>query len=163
MAKGLNRVSLIGNLGKDPEVRYTQGGDAVCNFSLAVNGSKKVGDQWEDHTEWVNVVVFGKTAENAGQYLSKGRQVYVEGAMQTRKWKDKEGNERWSTEVKAFEVMFLGSKPDGDGERAAPAARPVAGARPSRGSAAPREVPAEHDTPVQPGTSDGFIDDDLPF
>ena len=160
MAKGMNKVTIIGNLGQDPEVRYTQGGDAVCNFSLAVNGSKKVGDKWEDHVEWINIVVFGKTAENAGQYLSKGRQVYVEGALQTRKWQDKEGSDRWSTEVKAFEVMFLGSKPDGDGERAA---RPAAGARPPRGSASPSEVPAGHDTPVAPGASDGFIDDDLPF
>ena len=111
MAAGVNKVILVGNLGKDPEVRYVQSGNAVCTLRLAVNERRKEGDQWKDHTEWMDVVTFGKTAENAGQYLQKGRQVYVEGRMQTRQYKDKEGHEKWRTEVVANQVLFLGGGP----------------------------------------------------
>ena len=112
MATGLNKAMLIGNLGQDPEVRYTQGGNAVCNLRLALNERRKEGDGWKDHVEWMTVVCFGKTAENAGQYLSKGRQVFVEGRLQTRKWTDKQGVDHYSTEVVAFELKFLGGRDD---------------------------------------------------
>jgi single-strand DNA-binding protein len=117
---GLNKVMLIGNLGKDPEVRYTQGGQAVANFSLATNESwtDKAG-QKQERTEWHRIVVWGKAAELCGEYLSKGRQVYIEGKLQTREWTNKEGQKQYSTEVVASPVggvVFLGGgdrKPGG--------------------------------------------------
>jgi len=115
MARGVNKAILLGNLGKDPEVRYTQSGGAVANFSVATTERRKQGEQWVDHTEWHNVVVFGKTAENCGQYLQKGSQVYLEGRIQTRKWDDKDGNTKYMTEIVAFDVQFL-SRTKGQGE-----------------------------------------------
>ena len=107
----INKTIHIGNLGRDPEVRTTNSGSSVCNFSIACNERRKDRDgNWTDHTEWINVVTFGKTAENVGRFLTKGRQVYVEGRLQTRKWQDRDGNDRWSTEVVAEKVQFLGSK-----------------------------------------------------
>lgn len=109
MASGVNKVILIGNLGADPEVRYTSSGGAVGNFSLATNESwTDKNGQKQERTEWHRIVVWGKTAENCGQYLSKGRQVYIEGRLQTRDWMDKEGNKRYTTEVVAQSVRFLG-------------------------------------------------------
>lgn len=101
MAGGINKVILVGNLGRDPEVRYTQDGRAICNFTMATTETwkdKQSGERREK-TEWHRVVVFGKLAEICGEYLSKGRQVYVEGKLQTRKWQDKEGVDRYTTEV----------------------------------------------------------------
>lgn len=109
MAAGLNRVSLIGNLGKDPEIRQTQSGASIGNLRLGVTERRKEGEEYKDHTEWVTVVCFGKTAENASKYLEKGRQVFVEGRLQTRKWEDKTGQTRYSTEVVATQLLFLGS------------------------------------------------------
>ena len=102
---GLNKVMLIGNLGKDPEVRYTQGGQAVANFNIATNESwtDKAG-QKQERTEWHRFVVWGKAAELCGEYLSKGRQVYIEGKLQTREWTNKEGQKQYSTEVVASPV-----------------------------------------------------------
>jgi len=107
----VNKVILIGNLGRDPELRYTQGGSAVTNFTLATN------ERWRDkdgnnqeRTEWHRVVVWGRSAENCAQYLQKGRSVYVEGRLQTREWEDKEGNKRQTTEVNALTVQFLGGR-----------------------------------------------------
>ncbi len=120
---GVNRVHLVGNLGKDPDLRETGSGMAVCNIRLAIGERKKDGDTWKDHTEWVDVVVFGKQAENCAQYLAKGRQAYFEGRLQTRKWQDKEGNDRWSTEVVANNVVFLGSKDDAPVRSEPPAAK----------------------------------------
>jgi len=117
MAKGVNKVILIGNLGRDPEVRHTQSGKAVGKLNLAISERKKEGDTWVDHTEWVRVTVFGKTAENAGEYLRKGRQVYVEGRMQTSSYNDKDGNEKWSTEVVANEIVFLSGGREDQGPR----------------------------------------------
>ncbi len=113
---GVNKVILIGNLGKDPEVRYTQSGTAVTNFSLATNEqfTKKDGNR-EDRTEWHNIVAWGRTAELCSQYLSKGRQVYLEGRLQTREWEDREGNKRRTTEVVANTVQFLGNRGAGGG------------------------------------------------
>ena len=121
MAQGFAKVTLVGNLGKDPEVRFTASGTAVANLRVACSDKHKDKDgTLVEHTEWVSLVCFGKTAENAGQYLQKGRQIYAEGRLQTREWTDKEGNKRWSTEVVAHQVIFLGK-----GEGAAPASSPA--------------------------------------
>ena len=114
MASGVNKVILIGRLGGDPEVRYTTNGGAVANFNLATNESwtDKSG-QKQERTEWHRVVIWGKMAELCGQYLSKGRQAYVEGRLQTREWNDKEGNKRYTTEIIAQNIQFLG----GPGEK----------------------------------------------
>ena len=110
MSNGVNRITLIGNLGRDPEMRATGGGAEVANLNLAVNGTKKENGEWVEHVEWVRIVAFGKTAENIGKYLGKGSQIYVEGRMQTRSWEDKEGNKRYTTEVVAQQVVFLSGK-----------------------------------------------------
>ena len=109
----VNKVILIGNLGRDPEIRYTQGGQAVANFTLATN------ERWRDkegqnqeRTEWHRIVVWGKQAENCAKYLAKGRSCYIEGRLQTREWEDKEGNKRQTTEIVAQNVTFLGSRGD---------------------------------------------------
>ena len=112
---GVNKVILIGNLGRDPELRYTQNGQAVANFTLATseNWNNKSGEK-EERTEWHRVVAWAKTAELCSQYLAKGRTVYVEGRLQTREWEDKEGIKRRTTEVVAQTVQFLGG-PRGSG------------------------------------------------
>jgi single-strand DNA-binding protein len=107
-------VTIIGNLGRDPEVRFTQGGAAVCNLSVAVGERVKKGEAWEDHTEWFRVVAFGKTAENCGQHLQKGKQVYVEGKLRQREY-EKDGQKQRSTEVVADNVVFLGGGGKGEG------------------------------------------------
>jgi len=111
----LNKVLLIGNLGKDPEIRYTQGGQPVANFSLATNErwTDKTSGQPQERTEWHRIVVWGKQAENCGQYLKKGRSVYIEGRIQTREWTNKEGVKQYTTEVVANQVLFLGGKGEG--------------------------------------------------
>ena len=123
MAGGVNKVILIGNLGKDPEVRFTPSGAAVSNFNIATNESwtDKSG-QKQERTEWHRIVVWGKLAELCGEYLKKGRQCYVEGRLQTREWTDKEGKKNYTTEVVAQSVRFLGGgagggagRPDGGG------------------------------------------------
>lgn len=113
MARGVNKVILIGNLGADPEVRYTPSGTAVVQINIATSERIPVGEgNWEDRTEWHRVVAFGKMAENCGNYLSKGRQVYIEGRLQTRQWEDAQGVKRYTTEVIARDVQFLGSAGD---------------------------------------------------
>lgn len=107
---GINKVILIGNLGADPEVRYTPGGLAVANFRLATTENRANKDgQREQHTEWHRIVAFGKLAEICGEYLAKGKQVYIEGRLQTRSWDDKDGNKRWATEIVAGTMQMLGS------------------------------------------------------
>ncbi len=108
---GLNKVMLIGNLGRDPELRYTQSGQAVANFTLATNEqwTNKNGER-EERTEWHRIVVWGRQAEICGEYLSKGRQIYVEGRLQTREWEDREGNKRNTTEISANKVLMLGPR-----------------------------------------------------
>jgi len=111
MSRGVNKVILIGNLGKDPEVRYTQDGKALANISVATS------EQWKDKnsgekqekTEWHRVVAFGRTAEIMGEYLKSGSKVYIEGKLQTRKWIDKDGNERYTTEIVCLDMQMLGS------------------------------------------------------
>lgn len=114
MAKGVNKVILVGNLGRDPEVRSTQGGSTITNVTIATTDSRKdkQSGEWVENTEWHRVVFFGRLAEVAGEYLRKGSQVYVEGRLQTRKWTDKDGVERYSTEVVAGEMQMLGGRQD---------------------------------------------------
>ncbi len=112
----VNKAIIIGNLGKNPEVRFTQSGQPVCNFTIATNERwTDKGGQSQERTEWHRIVVWGKQAEHCGQYLSKGRSVYVEGRIQTREWTDKEGKKNYTTEIVATNVTFLGG---GKGEGA---------------------------------------------
>lgn len=115
MPSGVNKVTLIGNLGADPDMRYTPSGAGVCELRLATNRSwyNKQTQQREDETEWHRVVVWGNSAEACAKHLTKGRQVYVEGRIKTRSWDDKEGNKRYSTEIIANDVQFLGGRGDG--------------------------------------------------
>jgi len=110
MAKGLNKVMLIGRLGADPEIRYTAGGTAVVNLRVATDSPVKRGDNWESETEWHRVVAWDRLAEFCGEYLSKGRLVYIEGRLRTRSWEDQEGNKRWTTEIVARDIQALDSK-----------------------------------------------------
>jgi len=149
--RSVNKVILVGHLGADPEVRYTQGGTAVANLRLATNESyndKNSGERVEK-TEWHRVVGWGKLAEIMGEYLKKGRQVYIEGQLQTRQWQDKEGNTRYSTEVKASDMVMLGGRGAGD--------MPSGGGQSSSGSGGgePEYAPVGGDSPP--------ADDDLPF
>lgn len=113
----LNKVMLIGNLGKDPELRHTPAGTAVATFSVATSErfKNKQTNEWEEKTEWHNVVLWSKLAETAGQYLSKGKTVYIEGRLQTRKWQDRDGNTRYTTEVVGDTMKML--SPRGEGSR----------------------------------------------
>jgi single-strand DNA-binding protein len=114
MARGVNKVILIGNLGQEPELRYTGSGTAVCNMRLATNESYTNRDGEEvNKTEWHNVVAWGRLGEVCNEYLEKGSQVYFEGSLQTRSWEDRDGNTRYTTEVKAREMMFLDSNRQG--------------------------------------------------
>jgi single-strand DNA-binding protein len=114
---GVNKAILVGNLGRDPELRHTQNGQAVVNFTLATSETwtDKSGERVE-RTEWHRIVVWGKTGEMCAQYLSKGRTVYVEGRIQTREWEDKDGNKRYTTEINAQTVNFIGPRTGGGGE-----------------------------------------------
>ncbi|MBI3896758.1 MAG: single-stranded DNA-binding protein [Gammaproteobacteria bacterium] len=112
MARGVNKVILVGNLGKDPEVRYSPNGQAIANCTIATSESwkdKNTGEK-QERTEWHRIVFFGRLAEIAGEYLKKGSQIYVEGRLQTRKWQDKDGHDRYTTEVVATEMQRLGSR-----------------------------------------------------
>jgi single-strand DNA-binding protein len=108
----VNKVILVGNLGADPETRYLPSGDAVCNIRIATTDRvrDKASGEYKENTEWHRIVFFGKLAETAGQYLKKGRQIYVEGRIRTNKWQDKDGNERYTTEIVANEMKMLGSR-----------------------------------------------------
>jgi single-strand DNA-binding protein len=143
MARGLNKVMLIGRLGADPEIRYTQSGTAVANFNLATNHGVKKGDQWEEATEWHRVVAWDRLAEICNQYMNKGTQVYVEGRLQTREWQDRDGNRRWTTEIVAREIQLLGGRDDTAPRRASD--------RPEEGSQSnydvPGQLPPEDDVP----------------
>ena len=120
----VNKVTLIGNLGRDPEVRYTPNGSAVCNFSIATtrNWKNKESGERQEETEWHRIVLFERLAEVAGEYLKKGRSVYIEGRLRTRKWTDKDGIEKYTTEIVGEQLQMLGSKP---AEDAAPGRIPV--------------------------------------
>jgi len=109
----LNKVMLIGRLGKDPEVRYTQGGTAVASFSIATTEKFKKGDEWEEKTEWHAITVWARLAEIAGEYLAKGKEVFIEGRLQTRKWQDKDGKDRYTTEIVGEKMQMLSGKGEG--------------------------------------------------
>ena len=151
MARGINKVILVGNLGADPETRYTASGAAVTNIRLATSESwrDKQSGETQERTEWHRVVFFNRLAEIAGEYLRKGRQVYIEGSIRTRKWQDQSGQDRYTTEVVASEMQMLGNR-DGD-SGGAPAG---GGFRESR--------PPQQEKPSQVA-DDGFADDDIPF
>ena len=115
MSKGINKVILVGNLGQDPEVKYTQSGSAITNISIATTDSwtDKASGNKQKKTEWHRVVFFSKLAEIAGEYLRKGSQVYIEGSLRTRKWQDQQGQDRYTTEIVASEMQMLGGKSEG--------------------------------------------------
>lgn len=117
----LNKTQLIGNLGRDPEMHYTPNGSAVCNVSVATTRTwkNKDSDDKSEETEWHRVVFYNKLAEIAGEFLKKGRSIYVEGRLKTRKWQDKEGKDQYTTEIVASEMQMLGSKPEGTDKTAA--------------------------------------------
>ena len=136
MARGINKVILVGNLGADPETKYMPSGDAITNLRIATSDTwtDKSSGQKQERTEWHRVVVFKKLAEIAAEYLRKGSQVYIEGSLRTRKWQDKEGRDQYTTEIVASEMQMLGGKGGGDApaperrqERKPAAAAPAAG------------------------------------
>ena len=145
----LNKAMIIGNLGADPEVRHTQSGSAVANLSVATNEkwTDKSG-QKQERTEWHKVTVWGKQAESCEKYLTKGRRVYVEGRIQTRDWEDKDGNKRYTTEIVAHTVTFLGGDSGGGG------------GRPAR---SPQGQPQEDPFADTSSNHNSFDDDDIPF
>ncbi len=144
MAEGINKVILVGNLGADPELRYTSGGQAVCDMRMATSERWKDKDgQMQEKTEWHRIVVWGRSAESCNEYLNKGSQAYVEGRIQTRKWEDRDGNTRYTTEIVANRVLFLsgGGRRDGGGG----------------GGAGEPPPPSDNDAPSDVGS------DDIPF
>jgi single-strand DNA-binding protein len=156
MARGVNKVILVGNLGKDPETRYMPSGSAVTNLTLATSESwkdKQSGEQ-QERTEWHKIAMFGRLAEIAAEYLRKGSQVYIEGKLRTRKWQDKEGKDRYTTEIVADEMQMLGSK-GGGGAAAGAGAGAMGGAAAAGGSGRA----AVNDSGGPPGD----FDDDIPF
>jgi len=145
MARGINKVIIVGNLGQDPDTRYMPSGSAVTNFTVATNESwkdKATGEQ-KDRTEWHKVATFNRLAEISAEYLRKGSQVYIEGKLRTRKWQDKSGNDRWTTEIVADEMQMLGGRGGGGGSA------------PMGGDTGPASAPP------QPSSDD--FDDDIPF
>jgi len=152
MARGINKVILIGNLGRDPEVRYTPNGTAVANVSLATSDSwkdKQTGEM-QDRTEWHRVVFFSRLAEIVSEYLKKGSKIYVEGRLQTKKWQDQNGNDRYTTEIVANEMQMLDSRGEGGGFQ---------GMNTGSQSAPRNSGPVDQGPP--PGQNE--FDDDIPF
>jgi single-strand DNA-binding protein len=160
--RGVNKVILVGNLGNDPEIRYSQAGAAITNISVATSETwkdKQTGQPTEK-TEWHRVVFFNRLAEIAGEYLKKGSKVYVEGRLQTRKWQDKEGQDRYTTEIVGNEMQMLDSRGASQGGGYA-APDDYAQAAPRAASAAPA---ASSGAPAAAPTADtGNFDDDIPF
>ena len=155
MAGSVNKAIVIGNLGKDPEVRFTPGGQAVANFSIATNESwKDKNGQAQERTEWHRIVVWGKLAELCGEYLKKGRSAYVEGRLQTREWTDKEGKKNYTTEIIANQVVFLGGRDGMGGGGGMGGGR--GGAREDFGGPPGEDMGA-------PAPSGGGADEDIPF
>jgi single-strand DNA-binding protein len=162
----VNKVIVLGNLGKDPEVRYTPNGNAVCNLRIATTRNwkdKSTGDKVEE-TEWHSVVLYDRQAEIAGEYLRKGRSVYIEGRLKTRKWQDKEGADRYTTEIVADSMQLLGGRDDSGGGGGGGGGDTERG---ERGERSERPAPAARPAPTKPAakTSTSFdnMDDDIPF
>ena len=149
MARGINKVILVGNLGQDPDTRYLPSGNTVCGISVATSETWKDRQtgQPQERTEWHRVVLFNKLGEIAGQYLKKGAKVYIEGSLRTRKWQGQDGQDRYTTEIVAREMQMLGGAPGAGG--ASPAPRPPSGQAPGG------------DQPPAEGYND--FDDDIPF
>jgi single-strand DNA-binding protein len=164
MARGVNKVILIGHLGADPESRAMPSGSSVANLRIATTESwrdKQSGEQ-QERTEWHRVALFGRLAEIASEYLRKGSQVYIEGSLRTRKWQDKQGNERYSTEIVGNEMQMLG------GRGGAAGASGGGGAAAAAGGGTPREPTPEYPGPTGGGGGGGGgeredFDDDIPF
>ena len=159
----VNKVILVGNLGRDPEMRFMPNGEAVCNFSIATTDSwKDKSGQKQERTEWHNIVIYRKLAEIAGEYLKKGRPVYIEGRLQTRKWQTKEGQDRYTTEIIADQMQMLGGSEGGGGsssyesmdEDQSMQSRPQQTSRPAQSAPAAQ--------PASGGDFDAF-EDDIPF
>ncbi len=177
MARGINKVILVGNLGADPETRYTAGGSAITTIRIATSESwkdKQTGEQ-QERTEWHRVKFFGRLAEIAGEYLKKGRQVYVEGSLRTDKYTDKDGIERFSTDIIADEMQMLGGNPGSEGggggggyrggdrgERGGDRGGDRGGERPAARGGAPASRPAPASS-GRPTSNENFEDDDIPF
>ncbi len=161
MARGINKVIIVGTLGKDPEVRYSQSGSANTSISLATNEKwKDKNGETQERTEWHRVKFFGKLAEIAGEYLKKGGQVYIEGSLRTEKYTDKQGVEKYSTDIIANEMQMLGGSPGGErGERSE---RPQRSA-PSYGGGEGSRANAGAGAGAAPSRVDDFPDDDIPF
>ncbi|MFO0512893.1 MAG: single-stranded DNA-binding protein [Gammaproteobacteria bacterium] len=162
MARGINKVILVGNLGQDPETKAMPSGMTVCNLRIATSESwkdKQTGEM-KEQTEWHSVAMFGRLAEIAGEYLRKGSQVYVEGRLRTRKWQDKEGRDRYTTEIVANEMQMLGSRGGGMGGEGR--GEPRGESRASGGGGRGGEG-GYGDAPRGGGASDQFDDDDIPF
>lgn len=165
----INKVILIGNLGRDPEVRYTPNGSAVCNVSIATtrNWKNKDSGERQEETEWHRVVFFDRLAEIAGEYLKKGRPVYVEGRLRTRKWQDKEGKDTYTTEIMAENMQLLGGR-EGAGGGGGGGGDESYGRDPSEGNSrpapAPRAPAAQRPAPAaKKATGFDDMDDDIPF
>lgn len=159
MARGVNKVILVGNIGQDPETRYLPSGGAVTNISVATSESwkdKQTGQQ-QERTEWHRVVFFNRLAEIAGEYLRKGSKVYIEGSLRTRKWQDQSGQDRYTTEIVASEMQMLDSRGDSAGYSGDSMGSRPAPSRPQPSQAAPAPQPA----PAPSGFDD--FDDDIPF
>ncbi len=158
MARGINKVILVGNLGADPESRQTSSGGTVTNVRLATTDAwrdRQTGEQ-QERTEWHRVVFFGRLAEVAAEYLRKGRQIYVEGRLQTRKWQGQDGQDRWSTEIVANEMQMLGGRAQGGGGYSGSSGE----AAPPRDWGGGGEAPRKRDRAPEP---DEDFDDDIPF
>ncbi|MCB0400566.1 MAG: single-stranded DNA-binding protein [Flavobacteriales bacterium] len=151
---GINKVILVGNLGKDPEVRYLEGGTAVANFTLATSETfrDKTSGERKSNTEWHNIVLWRGLAEIAEKYLRKGMQVYIEGKLRTRQWQDKDGNSRYTTEVVADNLQMLGRRDESEGYESNQAAANM------QAASSPQSAPAQ---PDMPSPTDDV--DDLPF
>lgn len=155
----VNKVILIGNLGRDPEVRYMPSGDAMCNLNMATTDTwrDKAGEK-QEKTEWHRVVMFGKQAEVAGEYLKKGSPVYIEGRLQTRKWTDKEGQDRYTTEIVADRMQMLGSRSGGSERMSSP---PDSDDAPSPGG--DRKAAGSKSAGAKAGGNFDDLEDDIPF
>ena len=165
MARGVNKVILVGNLGKDPETRYMPSGSAVTNLTLATSESwkdKQTGEQ-QDRTEWHKIAMFGRLAEIAAEYLRKGSQIYVEGKLRTRKWQDKEGKDRYTTEIVADEMQMLGSKGGGAGAGAAAMGAGAASGSGSSSGSGSGGGGSGRAAVNDSGGPPGDFDDDIPF
>ena len=164
MARGINKVIIVGNLGADPEVRHTGGGTAVCSFNVATSESwtdKQSGEK-QERTEWHRVKMFGRLAEIAGEYLKKGRQVYIEGSLRTDKYTDKQGVERYSTDIIANEMQMLGGNEGGGGQRSQGAGQRQ-GSGNYGGQSRGNDDYASQSRQSSPPADNGFADDEIPF